>query len=267
MWTNLTKRTQQYTDLDDCRGFYKALKAVYRLTHRVQSPLRSADGQVFFADKASILSRWSEYFQSLFSGDLVVQNPAVLCIPQQPFKAELDKLLSMKKITKARQQKSTGFHQSSRKKVDQHYTVSSTNSLSVVGSRANFQVISAMQSLSPCTKRRGEKSDCSNYRGITRLSIAGKILACVLLKRLILTIVEDHLSETYCWFRAHRGTTDMMFILRQLQEKCWEQNKGLYVVFVDLIKVLDTVSRKGLWIIMEHLGCPPKHAQRPALPN
>ena len=50
----------------------------------------------------------------------------------------------------------------------------------------------------------------------------------------------------------------MVFVLRQLQEKCKEQNKGLYVMFVDLTKAFDTVSRSGLWLIMEILGCPPK---------
>lgn len=50
----------------------------------------------------------------------------------------------------------------------------------------------------------------------------------------------------------------MVFVLRQLQEKCWEQNKGLYVTFIDLTKAFDTVSRKGLWQIMECLGCAPK---------
>ncbi|XP_063615914.1 uncharacterized protein LOC134789139 [Penaeus indicus] len=50
----------------------------------------------------------------------------------------------------------------------------------------------------------------------------------------------------------------MVFVLRQLQEKCREQNKGLYITFVDLTKAFDTVSRKGLWMIMERLGCPPK---------
>ena len=102
-------------------------------------------------------------------------------------------------------------------------------------------------------KNKGEKSDCSNYWGITLLSIAGKILARVLLNRLVPTIAEDHLPETQCGFRSNRGATDM-FILRRLQEKSREQNKGLYVSFVDLTKAFDTVSRKGLLMIMEHLG-------------
>ena len=107
-------------------------------------------------------------------------------------------------------------------------------------------------------KNKGEKSDCSNYRGITLLSIIVKMLARVLLNRLVPTITEDHLPETQCGFRVNRGTTDMVFIFRELQEKCREHNKGLYVAFVDLTKAFDTVSRKGLWMIMECLGCSPK---------
>ena len=87
-------------------------------------------------------------------------------------------------------------------------------------------------------KNKGEKSDYSNYRGITLFSIVGKILVRLLLNRLIPTIAEDHLPETQCGFKANRGTRDMVFVLRQLQEKCREQNKGLYVAFVDLIKPL-----------------------------
>ena len=50
----------------------------------------------------------------------------------------------------------------------------------------------------------------------------------------------------------------MIFVLRQIQEKCREQNMGLYAAFVDLTKAFDTVSRDGLWKILARLGCPPK---------
>ena len=50
----------------------------------------------------------------------------------------------------------------------------------------------------------------------------------------------------------------MIFVLRQLQEKCTEQNMGLYAAFIDLTKAFDTVSREGLWKVLMKLGCPPK---------
>ena len=96
-------------------------------------------------------------------------------------------------------------------------------------------------------KNKGEKSECSNYRGITRLfSNAGKILARVLLNRLIPTIAQENTLESQCGFRSNRRTVDMIFVLRQIQEKCREQNMGLYAVFIDLTKAFDTVSRVRL---------------------
>ena len=50
----------------------------------------------------------------------------------------------------------------------------------------------------------------------------------------------------------------MIFTVRQLQEKSREQNKGLYITFVDLTKAFDTVSRDGLWKVMAKIGCPEK---------
>ena len=72
-----------------------------------------------------------------------------------------------------------------------------------------------------------EKNHCSNYRGIAWLSIAGKILARVLLNRLIPLIAQENMPESHCWFRSNRGTVDMIFVLRQIQEKCREQNMEL----------------------------------------
>ena len=51
---------------------------------------------------------------------------------------------------------------------------------------------------------------------------------------------------------------DMIFSLRQLQEKCQEQQQPLFLAFVDLTKGFDLLSRRGLFKILQKIGCPPK---------
>ena len=100
---------------------------------------------------------------------------------------------------------------------------------------------------------------CDNHRGISLLSIAGKVLARVLLNRLNEHLEQSGLlPESQCGFRKDRGTIDMIFTARQLQEKCQEQNVDLYMTFMDLTKAFDTVCREGLWKIMAKFGCPTK---------
>ena len=79
-----------------------------------------------------------------------------------------------------------------------------------------------------------------------------------MLNRLITHLEQGLLPESQCGFRKGRGTVDMIFAARQLQEKCQEQNQAFYSTFVDLTKAFDTVSREGLWKIMAKFGCPPK---------
>ena len=50
----------------------------------------------------------------------------------------------------------------------------------------------------------------------------------------------------------------MIFCLRQLQERCIEQDRPLYVAFVDFSKAFDTVGRTGLWQLLRKYGCPEK---------
>jgi len=65
-------------------------------------------------------------------------------------------------------------------------------------------------------KRKGNRQSCDNHRGISLLSIAGKILARVLLNRLIKHLEQDPplLPESQCGFRANQGTVDMIFAAR-----------------------------------------------------
>nr|VZI13893.1 unnamed protein product [Spirometra erinaceieuropaei] len=102
---------------------------------------------------------------------------------------------------------------------------------------------------------------CDNHRGISLLNIAGKISADILLNRLNNHLEQGLLPESQCGFLRHRGTTDMIFAARQLQEKCQEMRTHLYSTFVDLTKAFDTVNRKGLWKIMQKFGCPERFTQ------
>ena len=58
--------------------------------------------------------------------------------------------------------------------------------------------------------------------------------------------------------RPNRSTVDMIFSLGQLQEKCREQQRPLFIAFIDLTKAFDMVSREGLFDILHQIGCPPK---------
>ena len=97
-----------------------------------------------------------------------------------------------------------------------------------------------------------------DYRGISLLSIAGKIFARILLNRLSTHITPEVVPETQCGFRGNRSTVDMIFCRRQLQEKYIEQDRPLYMVFVDFRKAFYTVGRSGLWQLLRKNGCPEK---------
>ena len=105
-------------------------------------------------------------------------------------------------------------------------------------------------------KKKGDRSDCNNYRGISLLSVIGKLFARVALKRLQV-LAERVYPESQCGFRANRSTIDTVFSLRQLQEKCREQRQPLFVAFIDLT-AFDLVSRDGLFKIVPKIGCPPR---------
>ena len=51
------------------------------------------------------------------------------------------------------------------------------------------------------------------------------------------------ITEEQYGFVTHKRTIDAIFILRQLQEKYLENDKELYLVFVDLKKAFDRVLR------------------------
>ena len=118
------------------------------------------------------------------------------------------------------------------------------------GGRGEYAIIMVLH-------KHKDRTECGNYGGISLVAHAINIL---------LKIIARHLND-YCervgilpeetnGFRPNRFTTDMMFVIRWLQELAWKKQIPLYVCFIDLTKAYDSVDRTLLWTVLARFGVP-----------
>jgi hypothetical protein len=105
--------------------------------------------------------------------------------------------------------------------------------------------------------KKGDKSDCNNYRGISLLSTAYKILFNILLARLT-PYVNEIIGDNQCGFCCNRSTVDQIFYIRQILVKKWECNGIVRQLFTDFKKAYDSVKREVLYNILLEFGIPKK---------
>ena len=76
-----------------------------------------------------------------------------------------------------------------------------------------------------------------------------------ILERMVDSLIRQLVSidNSQFGFVQGRGTTDAIFVVRQLQEKYLTANKRLYMAFVDLEKAFDRVPRKVIWWVLRKL--------------
>ena len=119
------------------------------------------------------------------------------------------------------------------------------------------------------TSQEGRKTECGNYRGISLVSYAGKVLLKGVARRLSAYCQAKRLlPEEQCEFRPNRSTTDMMFVVRRLQEIGRKAGVSLFMCFTDLQKVYDTVDRTLLWQVLTRIGVPPADdSSHPTIPR
>ena len=105
--------------------------------------------------------------------------------------------------------------------------------------------------------KKGNLKECANWRGITLLSIPGKVFSRVLLERMK-EEVEAILPDEQAGFRQERSCADQIATFRMILEQSLEWNTSLHVVFIDYEKAFDSVDRSTLWKLLQHYGIPEK---------
>ena len=234
------------------KGFYNGLKEVWGPKRKGPVHMKSTDGMETFSDSKRVVARWSEHFQKLLNFPGGINREALNNIPQRITKTSLVETPTMDEMARAiaclkdgKAPGGDGFPA----EVWKHggYNLFSRLHQLITNAWEMGYVPQAWKDASIVTiYKKGDRTDFGNYRGISLLSIAGKIFARILLNRLSTHITPEVIPETQCGFRGSRSTVGMVFCLRQLQEKSIEHDRLLYMVFVDFIKAFDTVGATGL---------------------
>ena len=103
-----------------------------------------------------------------------------------------------------------------------------------------------------------DRTECGNYRGISLVAHADKMLLKIIIRRLSEYCERvGILPEEQSGFRPNRFTTDMMFVIRRFQELAARKKRiPLYVCFIDLTKAYNSVDRTLLWTVIARFVVP-----------
>ena len=105
--------------------------------------------------------------------------------------------------------------------------------------------------------KKGDPTICANYRGISLISIAYKVLSSVLCERLK-PLTKTLIGPYQCGFRPGKSTIDQIFTLRQILEKTHENQIDTHHLFVDYKAAFDSPRRDCLYATMSEFGIPAK---------
>ena len=256
------EEAERYAQEKNNREFYATLNAVYGPKSKNVHPVKSKQGELLSAPE-DIKDRWVEHFDELLNQPTNVDWEILNEIDQLPTIDEFDNPVTMEELETAL--KNTKL----RKSPGPDGIIPE---VIVHGGKALWTFLLTLFNLFWLTEKlpsdltdanisilfkKGDRSLCENYRGISLLSVVGKIFADVILQRLQ-RLAEKIYPESQSGYRSNRSTIDGIFTLRQIMEKCREQRCNLHIAFIDFTKAFDCVNRELLYAILQKLGCPEK---------
>ena len=105
--------------------------------------------------------------------------------------------------------------------------------------------------------KKGDLSQCRNWRGISLLAMISKIFNKIILER-IKNSLEMGLRKEQAGFRHNRSCIDQINTLRVIMEQSVKFQSPLYMLFVDYQRAFDSLSRAWIWDELKVRGLPRK---------
>ena len=247
---------------NNLRPAYRALKKLRSKSTTQTSTIRTADGRLV-SEADEVRSRWAEYFEQLYMAEPPTRQLSLagvaIAAADPPVDETPPSLAEVREaVNKLKGGKAAGVCNVSAE------MLKGGGEAMIHGLHAVLSAVWQSGTIPPDWKRglvvpiwkgKGCRQDCNNYRGITLLSVPGKVLAHLLLMRIRSQLLKYQRPEQ-SGFTPGKSTTDRILALRVLVERRLEFQQGLLAAYVDLRKAFDSVHRETLWDILRVRGIP-----------
>lgn len=256
---SLLEKAENDQKSNNHKEFYSCVKHFRKGYTPSTFGIKNKDGHVL-TQKTEVVDRWKEYFSDLLNGEEMDQEEnreEYQCAEpyiEEPSKEEVEEAIKDLKNNKAAGE-------------DMVVSEMLKGGGKICSERLHKIILKVwkeekmpeewLESIIVPIYKKGDKGECSNYRGISLLSHGYKVLSKIIQKRLeqyTNTIIEDHQAG----FVKGRSTTDQIFILKQAISKYWEYNKEFHGIFIDFSKAYDSLDRAKIWDKMKKFGVPRK---------
>ena len=232
--------------MGDQHGFFQNIKSVQlEKTKTVESQCVLDEERRLLREKGRIRERWVRFFRSLLNSksDMLdadipkrlPQHPIASALGIEPTEEEI--ATAMKAMANAKAVGPDDFPAELLKLgLQQDRTIlRELHRLTILIWRQGKVPQQCKYAVITVIHKKGEKTECGNYRGISLVSHAGKVLLKVVARKLSAYCeTKGLLLEEQCGFRPDRSTTDMMYVVRRLKEVGRKAGVSLHMCFVDL---------------------------------
>ncbi|XP_058449405.1 uncharacterized protein LOC131429348 [Malaya genurostris] len=103
--------------------------------------------------------------------------------------------------------------------------------------------------------KKGDHLECEDFRAITVLNAAYKVLPQIIFRRLS-PKTNEFVGSYQAGFVDGRSTTDQIFTVRKILQKCREYQVPTHHLFIDFKAAYDSIDRIELWKIMDKNSFP-----------